>query len=125
MTQHLAAIYALAASALAEGEAKPASGGIEGILIMLVPIVFVFWWLSRSQKKREQERKKMLESVKKGEKVVTIGGIHGEVVRANEHELVLLVDKSKGVELRFARSAVASIVSRKESDEATADSGGS
>ncbi len=91
----------------AEGGAKKSRGGLDIMLLMLLPVVGLFWWMSRSQKKKEQKRKDMLGAVRKGDKVVTIGGIHGEVTRLNEREIVLMVDKSKGIELRFARSAIA------------------
>ncbi len=90
------------------GSKKPRGGGLDIMLLMLLPVVGLFWWMSRSQKKKEQKRKDMLAAIKKGEKVVTIGGIHGEVTRLNEREIVLMVDKSKGIELRFARTAIAS-----------------
>ena len=92
----------------AEGGAKKPRGGLDIMLLMLLPVVGLFWWMSRSQKKKEQKRKDMLGAIRKGEKVVTIGGIHGEVTRLNEREIVLMVDKSKGIELRFARTAIAS-----------------
>ena len=90
------------------GDKKPRGGGLDIMLLMLLPVVGLFWWMSRSQKKKEQKRKDMLTAIRKGDKVVTIGGIHGEVSRLNEREIVLMVDKSKGIELRFARSAIAS-----------------
>ena len=92
----------------AEGGAKPERGGWDIMLLMFVPIVGLFWWMSRSQKKREQKRKDMLSAVRKGDKVVTIGGIHGEITRLNDREVVLMVDKSKGIELRLLRTAIAS-----------------
>ncbi len=59
----------------------------------------------------------MLSAIKKGDKVVTIGGIHGEVTRLNEREAVLMVDKSKGIELRLSRSAIAGPAGSKASGE--------
>ncbi len=92
-----------------EAPGKPKGGGWDVMLLMLAPIVIFFLWMTRSQKKKEQKRKDMLMSARKGDKVVTIGGIHGEISRANEREVVIMVDKSKGIEMRFLRSAIASI----------------
>ena len=94
---------------LAQQSAKrPQGGRWDLMLLMLAPIVIFFIWMTRSQKKRDQKRKDMLAALRKGDKVVTIGGIHGEVSRLNEREVVLMVDKSKGVEMRFLRTAIAS-----------------
>ncbi len=108
-------------SQAAEGGGKPRGGGWDIMLLMLLPIVGLFWWMSRSQKKREQQRKDMIGSLKKGDKIVTIGGIHGEVTRLSEREVVLMVDKSKGIELRLLRTAIASAGGGKEGD--ASDSG--
>ena len=95
---------------------KPQQPGMDLWLIMLVPLVIFFFWMMRSQKKREQKRKDMIGSLKKGDKVVTIGGIHGEITRLNDREVTLIVDKSKGIELRLLRTAIASPAGAKEGD---------
>jgi preprotein translocase subunit YajC len=107
----------LAALAADGGGRKPQGMRLDMMLLMFLPIVGLFWWMSRSQKKREQKRKDMLAAIKKGDKVVTIGGIHGEVTRLNEREAVLMVDKSKGIELRLSRSAIAGPAGPKASGE--------
>lgn len=80
------------------------------MLIMFAPLVLIMVWWSRSQKKRDEERRRMLDAVKKGDRVVTAGGVIGEVARTNEREIVIVVDKSKGVEVRFKRGSIASIL---------------
>jgi preprotein translocase subunit YajC len=107
----------LAALAAAPGGKKPPGMDLGMMLMMFVPVVGLLWWMSRSQKKREQKRKDMIAAIKKGDKVVTIGGIHGEITRLNEREAVLMVDKSKGVELRLSRSAIAGPAAPKGSGE--------
>ena len=104
-----------------ESARKSKSGGWDVMLLMLVPIVIFFVWMSRSQKKRDQKRKDMLGTLKKGAKVVTIGGVHGEITRINEREVVLMVDKSKGIEIRFLRTAIASAAGSTAGGEGEAD----
>jgi preprotein translocase subunit YajC len=87
------------------------------MLIMFAPLVIIMLWWSRSQKKRDEERRRMLDAVKKGDRVVTVGGIIGEVARTNEHEVVLIVDKAKNVEVRFRRGSIASVQCAKDGDE--------
>lgn len=74
---------------------------------ILMGLVFYFM-LYRPQKRQEKARNEMLAAVKRGEKVVTIGGIHGVVTQIGENTVTLQVaDK---VELVFNRSAINTIV---------------
>lgn len=74
---------------------------------ILMGLVFYFM-LYRPQKRQEKARNEMLAAVKRGEKVVTIGGIHGVVTQIGENTVTLQVaDK---VEMVFNRSAVNTIV---------------
>lgn len=73
--------------------------------IILMAVIFYFL-LYRPQKKEQKRRADMLGSLKKGDKVVTIGGICGVITALNEKTVTLKVaDK---VEIDFLRSAVAS-----------------
>lgn len=101
-------------AAAGKGAGGGGGGGFEMILLWVVPLVLVMYFvLIRPQKKREQERKAMLSQIKKGDRVCTVGGIHGEIVRLNDQEATLLVDKKKGVEIRVLRSAVSGITGAK------------
>ena len=61
----------------------PASGGVgsmlPSILLMVGIVGFMYFVLIRPQKKEEKKRKEMLSALKRGDKVVTIGGVHGTV----------------------------------------------
>ncbi len=74
--------------------------------ILLMVVIFYFL-LYRPQKKQQKERTNLLNSLKKGIKVVTIGGIYGEIVSLTDEYVVLQV--AEKVEMKFARSAIASI----------------
>jgi preprotein translocase subunit YajC len=76
--------------------------------IMPLVIVMVFLWLFMSRTKKTQERKRtdMLSQLKRGDRVQTIGGIIGKVFEATDHEVVLKVDESANVKMRFTRSAI-------------------
>ena len=78
---------------------------------ILLMIVIFYFMLYRPQKKQQKERNELLSSLKKGQKVVTIGGIYGEIVSLTEDYVMLQVaDK---VEMRFARTAIANIANKK------------
>ena len=73
---------------------------------MLVMILVVFYlFMIRPQMKKQKELKKFRENLKVGDKVVTIGGIHGKVLEMNESTILVNSDGSK---IRFEKSAIAS-----------------
>ena len=59
-------------------------------------VVFYFFMI-RPQQKKAKEAKKFIDELKTGDKVVTIGGVHGTVVSIREKTLVVEIDSSKGV----------------------------
>ncbi len=85
----------------AQGEQNPMSFWIMMALLM---VVFYFFMI-RPQQKKAKDAKKFRESLEKGSKVVTIGGIHGRVVEVNDTTVLLDVDNN--VKLRFEKSAIA------------------
>ena len=82
------------------------------ILLMVVIFYFLLW---RPQKKQQKERASLLGSLKKGQKIVTIGGIYGEIVELDDEKVK--VQESEKVELTFARTAVANVLSKKNKEE--------
>jgi len=81
--------------AQAGGDNSGGGGGMQ-LLIMLPAFILVFYFLLiRPQRQKDKERRAMLDKVKKGDKIITTGGILGEVVRVGEREVVILVDKEK------------------------------
>ena len=94
------------------------SGGGMSMVMMMVPIFIIMYVLMiRPQKKKEKERKEMISNVKKNNRVVTIGGIHGTIVTVKDNEVVLRVDESNNAKLRFSKSAIARVVDREGGDE--------
>ena len=81
------------------------------ILLMVVIFYFLLW---RPQKKQQKERANLLGSLKKGQKIVTIGGIYGEIVELDDEKVKVQV--SEKVELTFARSAIANVLSKKNNE---------
>ena len=82
------------------------------ILLMVIIFYFLLW---RPQKKQQKERASLLGSLKKGQKIVTIGGIYGEIVELDDEKVKVQV--SEKVELTFARTAVANVLSKKNKEE--------
>jgi len=72
--------------------------------------VILYFLLIRPQKRKESERQQLLNNVKKNDRVVTIGGIHGRVVSVRGDEIVLKLDKKGDLRVTFNKSAVSRIV---------------
>lgn len=70
-------------------QASAAGGGWQSFL-PLIGIVIVFYiFFIRPQSKQKKETKNFIDELKKGDKVITIGGIHGRIVQVNESNLLL------------------------------------
>ncbi len=80
------------------------------IPIVLMIVIFYFLLIRPSQKK-EKERKKMLEAIQKGDKVVTVGGIYGVVVSVKPEEGKVLLKIAENTKVEFSKSAIQSKVS--------------
>lgn len=96
----------LAAAALAETQA-PAGSTLSMFLPMI--LVFVIFWfiLIMPQRKQQKQRQAMLDALKKGDKVITIGGIHGEILEIDGDDLRLRIGDK--VEIKVLRSAVSRV----------------
>ena len=102
--------------AMAQPQGGNAEGSLISTLIMFALIIGIFYFMIlRPQQKRQKERQKMLEAVKKGDKVVTAGGLHGTVAGIDEKTILLQV--SDNVKLKFDRSAVGAVVREGETSE--------
>ena len=73
------------------------------IMLVLILIVFYFFMI-RPQMKKQKEMKKFRENLKVGDKVVTIGGIHGKLLEVADSTVLI---SSEGTKLRFEKSAIA------------------
>jgi preprotein translocase subunit YajC len=91
-----------------------AEAGGGNIWMTLMPFVLMFaifyFLLIRPQQKKNKERAAMLNSLKKGDKVTTIGGLHGTIDSITDDKVVLRVNDV--TKLTFERSAIGNVVSR-------------
>ena len=92
-------------------------GGAQGMIASLIPLVLIFvvfyFLLIRPQQKKAKEHKQMLDNIKKGDKVITAGGIYGVVESVSENTLTLKI--SENVKVKFGKGYIASV--RAASDE--------
>ena len=97
-----------------------AMGGMGGTLIMLVMMIGVFYFmLIRPENKRKKEAEQMRSSVKKGDKITTIGGIVGTVVDVKENSIVIETSADQ-VRIELAKWALSSNETAAEAAKAEA-----
>ncbi len=94
--------------AMAPQQGGNGGGGMFSTVIMFALIIAIFYFMIlRPQQKRQKEREKLLSSVEKGDKVITIGGEHGTVVGIDDK--TVLVQIADNVKVKYERSAISSI----------------
>jgi preprotein translocase subunit YajC len=112
---------------LAGQQTADAGGGSQNFLVTLLPfaaIIAIFYFLIiRPQNKKQKETQKMLSALKKGDRIVTIGGIHGTIQSVREGSVIVRIDDT--VKVEFSRSAISSVESaaREEKEEKKEDEG--
>lgn len=78
------------------------------MLFMLVALVAMWFFMTRSQKKQQQERQSLLDNMKVGDEIVTIGGLHGVLSEINEEKKTVVLD-CEGIYLEFDRASVRTV----------------
>jgi preprotein translocase subunit YajC len=81
------------------------------VMMMIVMVAFI-WMNARSQKKRDQERKSMLDTLKKGDRILFSGGILGTVEATRDKTMAVRL--CEGVKIEIARSAVNTVLAKDE-----------
>jgi preprotein translocase subunit YajC len=100
----------------AGGAGAQGAGGGFSSLIMMVAIFAIFYFiLIRPQQKKMKEHKKMVEELKKGDRVITSGGIYGTVENTTPETLTIKI--AEGVKVKITRSSVGAVVKPEEEKE--------
>ena len=93
-----------------------AEGGAAGAFVQLLPLLVIFaifyFLLIAPARKRQKALKVMIDNLKKGDRVVTTGGLHGEVAAVRDKVLQLKV--ADNVKVRVSRSAIAGMEGQEE-----------
>jgi preprotein translocase subunit YajC len=91
----------------ASGSGNPTGSMISTIVTFGLVFVIFYFLIIRPQNKKQKEAQKMIEAVKKGDKVVTSGGVHATVYAVKEKTVILKVDDATKME--FSKAAIASV----------------
>lgn len=104
-------------TAYAQAAAGAPGGGMES-LMSLAPLVLIFvvfyFLLIRPQQKKLKEHKGMLEALRRGDRVVTGGGIIGTIVKVGNNEDDVTVEIAEGVRVRVLRGTITSVLAKTE-----------
>lgn len=93
-----------------------AGGGLFGTLIMFGSIILIFWFMIlRPQQKKQKQHQQMIESLKKGDKVVMTGGLHGTIAGIDER--TVLVQVAENVKMKFEKGGITSVIRDGEAAE--------
>ena len=103
---------ALIPDAFAQAGASGPAGGIAPLLMMVVFIVIFYFLLIRPQQKKMKDHRAMVAALKRGDKVVTNGGIFGTVTHVGDDHL--MVEIADGVKIKIARDAVSAVPAKPE-----------
>lgn len=96
------------------GAAAPASPlGDIGFFVPLVLVFIVMWFfMIRPQQKKQKEHQAMVRAAKRGDRIVTSGGILGVISKANDADNEVEVEIAKDVKIRVLRTAISDIINR-------------
>ena len=95
-------------------EAQPVreEEGASGLIMMVAIFAIFYFILIRPQQKKMKEHKKMVEELKKGDEIITAGGMYGTVEGVTPETLTIKI--AEGTKVKITRSSVAAVVTEKE-----------
>lgn len=95
-------------------QAAAGSSGILGQVFLFGSIILImYFFMIRPQQKKQKETKKFIEEIKKGDEVVTIGGLHGKVYSVDADTVQLELDK--GLKVKVEKTAISLDFSKRPS----------
>lgn len=93
-------------------QASGSGGSTMQSLILFGGIAIIFYFfMIRPQQKKQKDQKKFISDIKKGDRIVTIGGVHGRISDMDEETVT--IDVEKGAKIKFERSAISLEASKK------------
>jgi preprotein translocase subunit YajC len=91
-------------------EGAPRSFNLQDFLpVFLIIMVLFYLIIIRPQKREQTDRQKVLETIERGDRVVTIGGIHGKVESIDQTRKTVTLDVGRNVKIEFSRNAISSV----------------
>ena len=86
-----------------------------GFLVLMLGVMAIFLFMTiRGPRKKQQQHQKMVSSLKKNDRVRTIGGIFGTVVDVRQDDIVLKIDESNNTKIHIVPSAIGTVLSEEK-----------
>ena len=91
-------------------QSSPGGGSSIGFILPMVLIFAIMYFLIfRPQARKQKQHKSMVDALKKGDKIVTSGGIYGTIAGLKENDKTLIVKVAENVKIEITRSSVAQV----------------
>ncbi len=94
------------------GAAQGGGGGASGLIMMVIIFAIFYFILIRPQQKKMKEHKKLVDDLKKGDEIITAGGIYAVVENLTPETLTVKI--AEGTKVKITRSSVAGVVTEKD-----------
>ncbi len=85
--------------------------------LLIIMFAIMYFLIIRPQKQKEKKRLALISNVRKQDKIVTTGGMHGVVTSVKENEVIVRVDDAKDVKLKIDKSAITSVIAPRDEKE--------
>lgn len=99
-----------------EAHAQAAGAGGSDFLVSMLPLILIFvvfyFLLIRPQQQKMKTHRAMISAVKRGDKVLTAGGIFGTITKVEEADDAVMLEIAKDVRVRVARSTISDVVNK-------------
>lgn len=102
---------------LLQTAAKQGNPMMQFLPLLIIMFAIMYFLIIRPQKQKEKKRLELISNVRKQDKIVTVGGVHGVVVSVKENEVLVRVDDAKDVKLRIDKSAITAVTASKDEQE--------
>ena len=101
----------------AQGSGQPGSGILGFVPILLIGLVF-YLFILRPQSKQRKQHENTLSNLKKGDKIITRGGLHGKIINfQGKNDNKVIIDAGSGVKLNLARTYIAGLANDSENEK--------
>jgi len=95
------------------GQPGSSSGNsLIGLAPFILIILIMYFLIFRPQARKQKQQRMMLDSLKKGDNIITVGGIHGTIMGIKEKEGTIIVKIADNTKIELVRSSVAKVIGR-------------
>ena len=110
-------MFVSAAYAQTAGGAGGLAGGLSGILPIVLIFGIMYFLMIRPQQKKAKEHKAMVAALRRGDQVMTQGGIIGKVTKVKDDTNEVEIEIATGVKVRFMRHTITAVLNKTEPSE--------